>query len=62
MTYQMSLWVMTALAVLAGLMIALISWLRYLWHDPFPYIDGPPSTNLIFGHVRFDDRPFLCKR
>ncbi|PVF99720.1 cytochrome P450 [Serendipita vermifera] len=46
----MSLWVITSLALALGTIIALISWLRYLYHDPFPHIDGPPSHNLIFGH------------
>ncbi|KIM26311.1 hypothetical protein M408DRAFT_25511 [Serendipita vermifera MAFF 305830] len=41
------------IAVLLGSLIAvaaLVAWLRWLYHDPFPYIDGPPTSNLIFGH------------
>ena len=31
--------------------LALVAWIRWLFYDPFPYIDGPPTSNLLFGHV-----------
>ncbi|KAG8812349.1 cytochrome P450-dit2 [Serendipita sp. 399] len=33
-----------------GALTALAVWLRNLYKDPFPLIDGPPTKNLIFGH------------
>lgn len=31
-------------------MISIGLWLKNLYHDPFPFIDGPPTKNLVFGH------------
>ena len=41
----------TLLVLLITACLALVAWLRWLYEDPFPYIDGPPTSNLLFGHV-----------
>jgi len=52
LAFPTSPWSIAALLIGATVLAFLVAWLRWLYEDPYPFIDGPPTSNLIMGHVR----------